>query len=130
MERLQLETDICDLDKKIAEEKLFLKQKELALGYSDANVAEARDRWESNYKNYKHMKTQADVVDIKEFKGVSDLVKKSKAEYDDNVIRNNELRAGVAHHTKNVQVATDKRDRLRAQLDAFGEVVQFKLRTA
>jgi hypothetical protein len=128
-ERLQLESDICDLDKKIADEKIFLGQKELALKYSDDNVETSCARWLLHQKNHRHMRTQADIVDIKEFKGTLHLLRVSKDEYDENVIRNSELRGAASHYRASIEEATAKRDRLKAVLNGYGEILQFKPRT-
>jgi hypothetical protein len=128
-ERLQLELDICDLDKKIADEKIFLGHKELALKYSDDNVETSRTRWLLHQKNYRHMRTQADVVDIKEYRGTLQLLKVSKDEYNENMIHNSELRGAAIHYRTSIEEATTKRDRLKAVLNGYGEVLHFKPRT-
>lgn len=125
-ERLQLESDVCDLDRKIAEESILLKQKELALKYSDDNVETARERYLLHQKNHWHMRKKADVVDIKEFRGTIQLLKAAKDEYNDNMKRNSELRGGAAHYRTSIAETTRRRDVLRARLDSFGEVLQFR----
>ena len=80
--RLELESSICDVEKKLKEAEVILKQKELALKYAHEDLEEKRVEWQMHDKNMRFMKGKATLVDFKEFVGVQKLLKTAKEDFD------------------------------------------------
>ena len=123
---MELEQYVCEVERKIKDNEIFLKQKELALVYAQSNVAEHRSTYEYNRKNMVFMKNRAGVVDIKEFRGVKTQLEKAQVEYDDALATERRLQGEAEHHRAIVRQGQQEIQRAKRELSTYGAVIEFK----
>ena len=66
--KVELEEDVCYLQKKIDEIEAIVRQKTIALKHATAELNEVRARYQHNWTNYTFMKRKAERVELDEYK--------------------------------------------------------------
>lgn len=126
MKRMELESLLCDAQKRIDDRKPFYGQKSIALKQARENMEAAREEWNMHRLNMKHMKSgDPPSVDIKEYVVVRDLLVSTSETYSEAIAKAHNLSATIA--TYDQQNETDNREieRIRALLDKCGTLLQF-----
>jgi hypothetical protein len=123
--RTELESTICEVEKGIKEHEVLLKQKEIALKYAQEDMEEKRVDWAHHRTNLTFMKNKATYVDIKEFQGVRELLKRARGEYDEAALKVAGLFTAVMSYRKEVEHAQSEIVRAKTLLDGFGKLLQF-----
>jgi len=126
---MELESFVCELDKKIAENGAILGQKEIALKHALRALSEAQMRWKLHQGNRKHVKNKAGYVDFREYKGSLKVREQAKGDLDDALFKVSQLKSDVKYYKNKVTDAEADRKRIKKELAEYGQVIQFR-RTA
>jgi hypothetical protein len=124
VKRIELEDAHSELERKIKEVETVLEQKEIGLKHARENLAEHQRDLGHHETNMKFMRTKADVVDLREFSGVAKLLERSQEEAEDATIKTSKLVGDVAHINKIINKSRGELSKIRATLDACGQVLQ------
>ncbi len=128
--RIELEDAHSDLERKIKEGETVLEQKEIGLKYAKENLAEHKQDLALHETNMKYMRSKADVVDLREFGGVTKLLERSQEEVEDATIKTSKLVGDVAHINKVLNRSRGELSKIRTTLDACGQVLQGPWKTS
>jgi chromosome segregation ATPase len=126
---MELESFVCELDKKIAEHEAILKQKDVALKGALKKLREEQLRWKLHQKNRTHVKNKANYVDFKEYKASLKVREKAKADLDEALFKVATLKSDVKHFKGKIEEAQADRKKIKAELAEYGQVIAFR-RTA
>jgi hypothetical protein len=127
--KMELESFVCELDKRIADNEAIVKQKEVALKGALKTLREQQVRWKLYQKNRTHVKNRANYVDFKEYKAGLRLREKAKADLDEALFKVAQLKSDVSHFRAKVAEAQDDRKKIKEELAEYGQVIAFR-RTA
>jgi hypothetical protein len=126
MKRMELESLLCDVQKKLDERKTFYNLKSIALKQARENMEGAREEWNMHRLNMEHMKSdKPPSVDIKEYVVVRDLLVAANETYTDAISKAHNLSAVIATYDRQNEDDNREVDRIRALLDKCGTILQF-----
>ena len=124
VKRIELEEAHSDLERKIKEVETVLEQKEIGLKHAKENLVEHQQDLAHHETNMKFMRNKADVIDLREFSGVTKLLERSREEAEDATIKTSKLVGDVAHINRILSKSRGELSKIRATLDACGQVLQ------
>ena len=123
--RKELESNACDLEKRLKEREGVLKLKEVALSHA----AEDMEEWHSDRKmhenNMNFMLHKAEVVDIREFDGVKKLLQTTSDKLAEASIKYHNLLKTVTAHRKEYNDILKELDELREELSGYPVILKF-----
>lgn len=121
-----LEALYFEHEKQAVENSIVLGQKQFALKHALKSLSEAQIRWKLHKQNRKHVKNQADFVDLREYKGSLRLGEKAKEALEDQLRDVSRLKADVKDYKDRVADAEARKKAIDEELGKYGQVVQFR----
>ena len=125
MKRIELETYLCEVQKKLKETEVNQKQKQISMRTAFEDMEEKREEWALNDKNMQFMMSKdARSIDLKEFAGVKELRRKTREEYDGAAAKAHTLSVAVEAYNKVIKQCQDEIKRVQGLLAQCGVVVK------
>lgn len=124
--KTDLETHICDVQKGLKDDQVVLKQKEIALTHAQEDMEEKRVDWAHHKTNHKFMQFKATIVDVKEYRGVLQLLKDAKEKFNEAATKVHGLSKTVLILRKQVDGRLAEIARAKDALASMGEVLEFR----
>lgn len=124
--KTELETHICEVQKGLKDDQVVLKQKEIALTHAQEDMEEKRVDWAHHKTNLKFMKTKASIVDVKEYRGVLQLLKDAREAFNEVATKVHGLSKAVLAIRKQVDARLVEIERSKQALADMGMVLEFR----
>ena len=121
--RKELESTVCDIEKKLAEHGAILRQKVVALRHAQEDLVEKKADLTYHTNNLKFMDQKATLVDLKEYRGVLKLQSRAQAEMEDVALRVRGLTSACASYQRDIDAATKEIQKARGVLTDYGQVI-------
>lgn len=123
--RKEIETAACEIEKKLKDIEVVLKQKEIALKHAHEDMEELHGDWQLHVNNMKFMRHKAEVVDIREFSGVKDLLKTSRTTFEEKSVKYHNLLKTVTAWRKEVDTLKKELGDLKSELSGYPVIILF-----
>lgn len=122
---LELEHQICDLQKDAGNVQVSLKFKQVSLTYARAGRDEARTTYWHHLTNRNYMRSRAEVVDIKEYAATVHLLTEAKELFSDRSAEVAILEAACKLFDAKLIDFLEKIEERRSELNGLGQLLQF-----
>ena len=122
-EIIELEESVCELAKKISEQRVELDQKEISLRYAREDLEEIRQRWLHLSNNSKHMRQRADIVDLDEYRRTQKLLETARGDFDDATAKVGRFTTIAKIIKKAIHQAEEKKNHQISILNKYGLLI-------
>ncbi len=121
--RKELESTVCDIEKKLAEHGAILRQKEVSLRHAQEDLEEKRGDLTYHTNNLKFMDQRATLVDIKEYRGVLKLQAHAREEVEDVALKVRGLASACASYRREIAAGLQEIAKAKKVLADYGDVI-------
>jgi hypothetical protein len=125
VKRIDLETYLCDVQRKLKETEVFRNQKQVSMHHAFEDMEERRVEWALHDTNMKFMMSKdARSIDMKEYVGVRELLTKTSEAYSEAATKARNLSAVVVQFNKTMSDCRVEIERVNKLLEKCGAVIQ------